>query len=77
MSDERNSASVRWALRNWKVATCIGVALGVANLVPRMLMRPDLPIGLLGYVEIFGGPIAIVFWFNALIFGQLVRRDPR
>jgi hypothetical protein len=77
MSDEPNTTYERWALKNWKVATCIAVALAMGNVALRMLVRPpkDLPIGPLGYVEIFGGWLAIVFWFNAVCFGQRVRRD--
>ena len=74
MSERPNTAYERWALKNWKVATCIAVALAIGNVALRMLVRPPaLPIGPLGYVEIFGGYLALVFWFNAVCFG---RRTP-
>ena len=56
---------------------CIAVVAGLADLALRMFLRPDIPIGPLDPVKYIVGWMAIVFWFNAMIFGQRVRRDRR
>ncbi len=77
MSDEPRKRYDKWVLRNWKAALCIAVVAGVANLGLRMFLRSDLPAGTLDALKYIVGWLAVVFWFNAMIFGQVARRDQR
>jgi hypothetical protein len=77
MSDKAANPYGKWGQKNWKVVVCIGVAIGAVDSVFRMLLRPDLGFGTLDSVENMSVWIVVVFWLNAMTFGDHPARRNR